>query len=300
MPDGKLEWAQSHAQVPIAERISDELVRIYYATRDTLGRSNISFIEVDSNNPSIVIYKHMEPILQLGKLGTFDESGVMPTSVITMGNQKYLYYIGWSLKKTVPYQNAIGLAISSDGGKSFRKYAEGPIIGINNIDPYFTGTLNVLNDGNIIRGYYLSCVGWEIHDGKPEPLYVLKYAESEDGINWVRSGKIIVDFKDENEGGLVSASVIKDSNKYKMWFARRNRSDYRFNILNSYRIAYAESFDGVNWIRKDEESGISVSKDGWDSEMVAYPNVMNINGMLTMFYNGNGFGKTGFGYSIYR
>jgi hypothetical protein len=35
--------------------------------------------------------------------------------------------------------------------------------------------------------------------------------------------------------------------------------------------------------------------DGWDSEMMCYPNVFECNKDTYLIYNGNDFGKNGFG-----
>lgn len=296
--DGKFEWNKSHAQVPVVDVLSDRL-RIYYATRNVEGKSNISYIEVEKENPQKIIYENKNPLFSFGNLGTFDDSGIMPSSIITIGNKKYLYYIGWTTRQTVPYQNAIGLAISVDGGKTFSKISEGPIISINHIEPYFSGTAYVIFDNGLFKMWYLSCIKWEIFEGKPEPIYNIKYAESLDGINWNQTGKVAIQLNDD-EGGLVSATVIKKRIIYKMWFGKRKKSDYRNNLENTYRIGYAESMDGVNWERKDKLSGIDISDEGWDSEMISYPYVLENNNVLMMFYNGNGFGKTGFGYAIWK
>ena len=85
-----------------------------------------------------------------------------------------------------------------------------------------------------------------------------------------------------------------------MWYSYRAIEDYRTNTANSYRIGYAESNDGISWVRKDDEVGIDISESGWDSEMIEYPMVFNYRGEKYMFYNGNGFGKNGFGYAIYE
>lgn len=294
--NGKFEWNKSHAQVPVADVLSDR-IRIYYATRNSLGKSNVSFIEVDRVNPRKILFENDHPIFQFGDIGTFDDSGIMPSSIITVNREKYLYYVGWTTRQTVPYHNAIGLAISKDGGKTFNKISKGPIITVNNIEPYFSGTSFVIFDNGIFKMWYLSCVRWEVYDQKPEPLYNIKYAESSDGINWQQTAKVAIEL-DNDEGGLVSASVIKQNNLYKMWFGKRKKRDYRNNVSNTYRIGYAESFDGVNWTRKDAFSGINISPDGWDSEMISYPFVVINNNELMMFYNGNRFGKTGFGYAI--
>lgn len=296
-PNGKYDWNQSHAQVPVVDCVDETTWRIYYSTRDAQNISRTSFIEVAAGNPSQILYEHEQPILPLGKLGSFDEHGIMPSCIITVGEKKYLYYIGWSQKKSVPYQNSIGLAISTDGGRSFEKYSEGPIIGINPVDPYFTGTIFVLPDGEIFRAYYLSCVGWKMVNERAESLYVLKYAESADGINWNRENIIAVPFKDEHEGGIVSATVLKTAAGYRMWFAHRAYFDFRTNPANSYRIGYADSSDGIRWNRNDAEAGIDVSASGWYSEMISYPYIVQHREKYFLFYNGNGFGKTGFGFA---
>jgi hypothetical protein len=64
-----------------------------------------------------------------------------------------------------------------------------------------------------------------------------------------------------------------------------------------YRIGYAESIDGINWIRKDNEIDIDVSQEGWDSEMICYPSVISVKEKTYLFYNGNNNGETGFGYA---
>ena len=74
-----------------------------------------------------------------------------------------------------------------------------------------------------------------------------------------------------------------------MWYCHRGLT---------YRIGYAESRDGIHWNRLDHLSGIDVSQDGWDSEMIEYPFVFDHKGKRYMLYAGNGFGKTGFGIAV--
>lgn len=295
---GQYDWNQSHAQLPIVDINNPDLWRIYYATRNNRGKSNISFIEVEVGNPKKIIYKHDEPILPFGKPGTFDESGLMPVAIVNTMGKKYLYYTGWSLKKTVPYHNTIGLALSYDNGRTFKKYSEGPIFDSKPFEPYSTGTINILIKEEIWRGWYQSITKWEVVNKRMEPFYHLKYAESKDGIIWDRKTQIAIDFKNEFEAGICSASVLLEDEIYKMWYAYRLNGDYRNDKKSSYRIGYAESNNGLDWIRKDESVGIDISSEGWDSEMIAYPNVITFKKKKFMFYNGNGFGLTGFGYAI--
>jgi len=297
-PQGQYEWNKSHAQLPIVDVIDESRWRIYFASRDTENRSRISYIEVEADRPENLLYEHNQPILPLGKLGTFDESGMMPVGIVNLSDKKYLYYAGWSLKKTVPYQNCIGLAVIRNHGKSFEKYGEGPLFDARPNEPYFTGTANVLIENGVWRMWYQSCTKWEIIRERPESFYHIKYAESIDGINWSRNGIVAIDYRDEFEGGISSASVLKENGIYKMWYSSRGAAAYRENKASSYRIGYAESAGGVEWQRKDDRTGINVSASGWDSEMIAYPFVLRSQNTKYMFYNGNGFGKSGFGYAV--
>lgn len=294
--NGEFDWNKSHAQVPVVDVLTDSL-RIYYATRNAAGQSNISYFEVDKMNPEKVLYIHNTTLLDFGKFGAFDDCGVMPTSIININNRKFLYYIGWTTRGTVPYQNAIGLAISEDGGKTFQKYSEGPIITINHREPYFSGTAYVMQDSGVFKMWYLSCVKWIKKDDAIEPLYNIKYAESLNAIDWLQTGKVAIDLA-ENEGGLASASVLKIGNRYHMWYGVRGIFDYRKFKDQSYKIGYAISNDGNDWIRKDKEVGITISENSWDSEMISYPCVIQNGNDLIMFYNGNGFGRSGIGYAV--
>lgn len=297
VPDGAHAWNKSHAQVPVVDVLNDDVWRIYYASRDDQNRSRTSFIEVEARNPKNILYVHDSPILSLGRLGTFDESGIMPSWIINVGDEKYLYYIGWTVRKTIPYHNSIGLAISHDGGWTFDKFAEGPLFSPTLLEPYFTGTSCVIIDEGDWKNWYLSCTKWEVIDGKPEPFYHIKYAESGDGIHWRRDGTVAIDFASDDEGGIVSASVLKENGMYRMWYGFRSAAGYWKDTAASYRIGYAESDDGIRWVRKDHLAGIDIAEDGWDSEMLSYLHVVEGDGRRFMFYNGNGFGRSGFRYA---
>ncbi len=292
------EWMQTHAQVPTIDKISENKLRIYFGTRDKLNRTSTTYIEVDADNPKKVFYIHNKPILPFGRLGCFDDNGVMPNWLINNKGKKYYYYLGWNTSTTVRYRVAIGLAISEDGGNSFKRYSEAPIMDRSIEDPLSVSTNCILIENNIWKMWYMSFTKWEEFNGILEPLYHIKYAESKDGINWLRKNIICIDFKSINESAIARPCVIKDNEMYRMWYSFRFKGDYRRDKRYSYRIGYAESNDGINWTRKDNDVGIDVSNEGWDSEMIAYAQIYSYKGQKFMLYNGNGFGKTGFGYAL--
>ena len=297
MPDGAHYWNKAYASVPTVYKIGNGRLRVYFATRDEINRTHISFIEVEAENPGNVLYIHDQAIIKPGTPGMFDDCGAMPSHVIDVNDEVWMYYLGWNVRNTIAYHNAIGLAISKDGGITFQKYSEGPLFDRDYKEPYYSAVPYILRENDVWKMWYLSNTKWVEYKGKSEPYYHIKYAESADGINWNRLGKVAIDYRDEHECGIVRACVIKDVGNYRMWYAHRNLEDYRIDRKNSYRIGYAESLNGIDWNRKDSQVGIDVSESGWDSEMIEYPFVYDYNGKRYMMYNGNQFGKTGFGYA---
>lgn len=283
-----------HSQVPVVDKNNNDFWRIYYSTRDDLGRSIPMYFDIEPGNPKKILNKSNKPILSLGDYGMFDHRGIMPTCIVENGNDKFLYYIGWTNRVDVPYHNAIGLAISKNNGDSWEKFSEGPVLGTSCLEPGFTGTISVMEVGGEWYGWYMSCRKWVKINNKMEPFYDLKLAKSKDGINWVPTNITCITLKD-GEGGISQASVIKKDGVFKMWFSYRGTNDYRNNKETSYKIGYAESIDGVVWERSTEPF-LDSSIEGWDSEMVCYPNTIIYNNKQFLFYNGNGFGKTGIGY----
>lgn len=296
--DQNYDWMQTHAQVPIANKIDDEKLRVYFGTRDKKNRTLTTYIEVEADNPQNVLYVHNKPILSLGRLGCFDDSGVMPSDIIDQKGKKYFYYLGWNVGHSVRYRVANGLAISDDNGKTFKRISEGPIMDRSLIDPIAVSTQCVLIENRIWKMWYMSYVKWEIINGITEPFYNIRYAESEDGIDWRRKGIVCIDFKSDEEAGIARPSVLKEDDIYKMWYSYRKGLDYRTSRNQGYRIGYAESINGIRWERKDDEVGIDISVEGWDSEMIAYPYIYKHKGRKYMLYNGNGFGQSGFGYAV--
>ncbi|MCQ0033142.1 hypothetical protein EFP18_01520 [Burkholderia glumae] len=296
-PDARLPWARSHAQIPTVAAVTDDALRILFSSRDADNRSRIARLDVRRDALAEILHVEPEPVLDLGKTGTFDDCGTMPSSVVAHDGRHYLYYIGWNVRNTVPYHNSVGLAISEDGGETYRRLFEGPVMDRTAEEPYFCATTCVRLENGIWRNWYLSCTGWTPIDGKAEPRYHLKYAESRDGIHWDRQGRIAIDYAHDDEGGIVRASVHRDGDLYRMWYAYRSHTGYRDKPAASYRIGYAESADGIAWRRQDDRAGIDVSAAGWDAFMIAYPEVFVDGRRWVMLYNGNGFGASGFGYA---
>jgi len=282
-------WMQSHAMIPTADHLEGDVYRIYFAPRDQKNRSNIAHVDIDLSKPTEVRNLSTEPIMACGPLGGFDDSGVLASWIVAHGTEKFLYYIGYNVGVTVTFRNFIGLAVSKDGGRTYKRVSRAPVVGCTDVDPFLAVTPCVLLENGIFRMWYTTATRWEPVEPKPKHYYHIKYAESRDGIHWETNGVVCIDYKSDAEYAIARPTVIRDGDLYRMWFCCRGEK---------YRMGYAESSDGITWQRKDEEAGITVSDSGWDSEMTAYPFVFKHQGKLHMLYNGNGYGRTGFGLAV--
>ena len=289
------DWAGTHAQVPCVLLYPDR-IRIFYADRTAENKSFITYLDIDRQNFTNILYYHKAPILPLGARGTFDDDGMMPGAAIRHGNYVYLYYTGWNRGVTVPYRNSIGLAVSEDDGTTFRRLYEGPLVDRNPQEPHMAVTPAILKEGPLWRMWYISGLGWADIDGRLEPVYVIKDAISYNGIAWDRPNRQCIEQSHPLEA-FAHPTVIMHRDRYHMWYCFRHSRDFR-DGAGAYRIGYAVSPDGVAWKRMDDVCGLDVAPEGWDSTMTCYPSVFAVDGRIVMIYNGNSFGQTGFGYAV--
>jgi hypothetical protein len=294
--DGRFPWMASHAQMPVADTIAGDRLRIYFATRDAMNRSFITFLEADAEDPAKVLYVHDRPVLSPGELGCFDDSGTLPSCLVTHAGTKYLYYVGVNGGNTVPYRYSIGLATSSDG-VAFTRAHSGPVLDRMHAEPHLSTSPWVRIEEGAWRMWYTAGLGWEVVDGRPEPRYHIRCTDSADGVSWRRPGRVCLDLCGPAEAGIGRPSVLFADNRYRMWCSVRGNRGYRLRCADSYRMGYAESRDGIEWSRQDALAGIAASAEGWDSDMIEYSCVHPHGTKLYLFYNGNGFGRSGFGYA---
>ncbi len=296
-PDGKETWSRSHAQVPFAYDLDETTIRVFYSTRDDQSRSCVSFVDLDKKSPEVIKYRHDKPCISAGRMGGFDDSGVMPSWFLKCGDAIRMYYTGWNTSTSASYRLSIGLAESHDNGITFERIYDGPIMDRSIHDPIWVGQPCVLRNGNQWKMWYLSCQKITIVDGHPEPHYCVKFASSNDGVDWKRPNTTCIGF-DENTDAIGRPCVWESNGKYLMLHSNRKSVGYRVNRNNSYRIELSVSDDGLTWTNISDKFQFKKSSRGWDSQMNEYCSVIGASNKLFMFYNGNGFGHTGFGYAV--
>ena len=291
-------WMKEYAQAP-SVLIFDNFVRIYFSSRplpDHNGQyvSRLGFIDVDRTNLFNIVTICKEPILPLGSLGTFDEFGTYPASVIRTENEIRVYYAGWTRCESVPFNAAIGVAFSVDQGKTFNKIGKGPILSFTPDEPYVLGSPKVRKFNNVWYLWYSAGRQWLYNNGSPQPVYKIRMAQSTDGIEWTRLGENLIEDRLEENECQASPDVFFYQGVYHMFFS------YRYNLNfkergRGYKMGYAYSTDLTRWQRDDEKAGIDISDIGWDSDSVSYGFVFELDGKVYMLYQGNEIGRYGFG-----
>lgn len=280
-------WIGTYATLPFAVPLDDDRARVFFTGRDAEGRSSIGACSIDLRRLTVdSATVTPEPLVAPGPIGAFDDSGCSMSCVVQRAGRLYLYYTGWMLGRTVPFYLAIGLSVSDDGGRTFQKPSAAPVLDRSSADPFLTASPSVMIEDGVWRMWYVSALEWQMRSGgDPRHVYLIKYAESSDGIVWRRDGRIAIDFEDPSEYAMGRPYVMRDGDRYRMWFCVRGER---------YRIACAESPDGIRWNRCDR-SELAPPRQEWDAEMQAYPMVLPHAGRWIMFYNGNRYGATGFG-----
>ena len=294
-------WICEFAQSP-SVIVDQNRVRVFFCSRpnrcqDGQYLSYMAYADLDRQNLLEVVQVCRRPLLELGDTGTFDEFGTYPVSVVRDGAQLWAYYAGWTRCASVPFNASIGLAVSSNGGESFTRLGPGPVLSHSSEEPFLLGSPRVRRFNNQWQLWYVAGREWRLVSDKPEPIYKIRMATSTNGIDWERLGQdLISDLLGDHECQACPDVTYRDG-KYHMFFCYRDIRNYK-NASGGYRIGYAWSEDMFVWHREDHMTHIELSDSGWDSEMINYPHIFELDGKSYMLYQGNEMGRSGFGLAV--
>lgn len=296
LPGGSGLYAQSPQAL-----VFDDFVRIYFSTRatDANGKylSHVAFVDM-ARNLRDVLRVSQHTVLPLGELGCFDEHGVFPLNLLRHGDLVYGYTTGWNRRVSVSVDTAIGLAISRDKGLTFERIGPGPVLAATLHEPCLVGDGFVIHAGGRFHMWYIFGTGWRRYtpDAAPDRTYKIAHATSADGIQWEKeeARQIISDRLGPDESQALPTVSCIDS-RWHMFFCYRESFDFRRTKGRGYRIGHAWSDDMANWTRDDENPLLAGAAGEWDSDMQCYPHVFALDGRVHLLYNGNEFGRHGFG-----
>jgi hypothetical protein len=293
--------ALDFAQSPQA-LVFNDFVRFYFSTRTREAHSrnylsHVAYVDFSKDFRTILAISEHE-VLPLGGLGCFDEHGIFPFSTFREGSLIRAYTCGWSRRVSVAVETSIGLAVSADGGKTFERIGQGPVLGPSLNEPFLVGDGYVLKAGETYHMWYIYGTSWSVPKNGfvPERTYKIGHVTSPDGIAWegAGAGQILPDVLGPQESQALP-TVIRLGSTYHMFFCFRESVDFRNTPGRGYRLGHAFSQDLTTWTRDDNSAPTYGPQGEWDSEMQCYPNVFEMDGEVFIAYNGNQFGRRGFG-----
>lgn len=294
-PDGDKPWSLSHAANPTVIALGDGSFRVLFSTRDADNRSHVRSADFSiSDSGATLTGVSEEPVLAPGERGLFDDCGVTPGCVVPYpgSNELWMYYLGWNLATTVPWRNFIGLAVSRDGGDSFQKHSNVPVLDRNDYDPFSVSYpwVEVNSEGEWVMWYGTNLTWGETTD---DMVHALRRAVSSDGICWTPDSNIcLMPRLDSGETAISRPAVLERDGKKWMWASGKPVH---------YEMIMASSVDGgKKWSFEDGGAVVKPSGSGWDSSEVCYPYVFQNGDDLLMLYCGDGYGKTGFGLARWK
>lgn len=286
-------------RAPSVVEMNDGTYRMYY-TGGSGGESRLSICMATASVEKPTAWKAWpNPVFQAGSGDAFDNRGVDFPNIVRVSDKIWhMYYTGWGTwAPKGRIANRTGLAISRDGGLTWKRASENPILDLGKPgewDSGLTGSVFVSKQGPEWRMWYTA--GRYNDETQPQPMTIsIGLATSKDGIRWVKHpGNPILPalgYKMEVYEYVVSKpNLLFEAGRYRMWYSHRG---------TGYRIGYAESADGIIWNRA-KSAGIDVSPEGWDSEIVEYAFVLPFKGVYRMWYTGNGYGASGIGFAESR
>lgn len=273
-----------YASMPMAYQLNRNEYRIYFSSRNKNNNSSIHYFEIDIRKPFELKHIKTDPVLEKGEYGYFDDNGLYSGPLIENDDKLYMFYSGRSNGEDYLFYMNIGLAQSKDGGKSFTRYTDVPILGRSEHDPWLVTAPCVFQVKGQWHMIYTS--GTKIFRNRTSN-YDLKLAKSDDFFYWQQTGDMVIPLE-EGESNISTPTIYKHHDTYHLWFSVKPQ-------VGEYRIGYATSIDGLHWSRDDSRLGLKTSKSGFDSESLSYPSVFQHGDYLYMVYSGNRNGRDGCG-----
>lgn len=272
--------------VPVHQR--GDVFRIFFNARDKQNRSSVAAVDIDIISREVV-KEIAQPVFEYGKRGSFYEHGISIGGLYQVDGLNYLSFMGWQVPEGQHWFGEVGrLVVNGDLSLSLDSFT--PMLGLDEFDPISISYPWIQKIDSAYHMWYGSTSTWDAGNG--EMIHTFKHAISDDGLNWTKMGGAI-----PHEIGVAQAfsrpTVLADDNdNLTMWFSYRSGSGEQYQIGQSLKKG-----DGP-WSKVIPAPGLSISNDGWDSEMLEYPYVFSHSENVFMLYNGNGYGASGFGLAV--
>lgn len=277
---------------------------MFYAGGDDKGKKRICLATASVND--LTSWTRLGPIFDIGGKDAFDETWCVLPCVHKINNKWHLYYTGRASKGDgLQVFRGIGLA-TSDDLLNWKKTSNEPVL-LGDGFPEWPNNQGIAGGGSIIRlpqadGRILYRMYYTLATGKTSPDLLINQAKqsviahSYDGITWFDRKVVLrprLDAKYEN-AATIGLTVWKRKSQWRGIYAGIGTQ------FGAYSICEATSKDGINWYRGNpgENLAIPPGTSAWENKMTTYPNIVQEDNNIRLFYCGNGYGATGIGTAV--
>lgn len=275
---------RSHVMLPTPHVMADR-VRVFYAGCDDDLRGRVFFADFAPEPPFDLMAADPEPVCDVGAPGSFDCDGVNPSQIIETDDGLMLLYIGWRRGPAeTPYTLFGGVAKSTDGGMSFERRSE-PLLPPRPGERLFRTAPHISRDE---EGYRLLYIGGDRFTsgeaGRATPVYSLMELRSADLWSWNGPARTLMS-PDTSAGevGFGRPVITPDGN---LMVSLRTLAGYR---LVETSLAFSPE------ARPVLEAVVPEPMEAWEAQMTCFGAVCRVGPNELLFYNGDGYGRTGLG-----
>jgi hypothetical protein len=278
----------SHAMLPTPVLLADR-IRVYFATCDEDLRGRILFADLERTPPFRVMSVEERPVMDVGPAGSFDCDGVNPSQVLEVNGRLFLVYIGWQRDvEGAPYTLLGGLAESLDGGRTFARL-RAPLLARTEAEKFFrTAPFLSRRPGGGWQMLYIGGSQFAEAGGRNQPIYSLKRLVSDRPDTWFgEPDELLAPDPDAGVIGFGRPVLWPEADGTEILLISE-RTAAGYEMLQSPLHAVeggAAAFDPV----------LDGARAPWEDQMTCFGAPLRVNGVELLFYNGNQFGRSGFG-----
>jgi hypothetical protein len=276
--------SRSHVMLPTPHVMADR-VRVFYASCDDDLRGRIFFADFAPEPPFALMAVSPKPVFDVGPAGGFDCDGVNPSQVIETDGELALLYIGWRRGPAQePYTLFAGLAVSGDRGRTFTRRPE-PLLPPRPGERLFRTAPFIDRDA---EGYRLLYIGGDAfmngESGRRTPVYSLMELRGQSLWDWDGPARVLMS-PDVGAGEVGFGRPVITPDRTLM-LSLRTQAGYRL-------VETDLDFDPMT--RPPLAPVIPPPFEPWEAGMTCFGAPCTVGPNELLFYNGDGYGRTGMG-----
>jgi len=219
------------------------------------------------------------PVLKSGPEGAWDDNSVITPSVLFRDSTYHMWYSGYQEDASSGYTARIGHATSTNGVDWMKDTVNNPVLDLGPVgswDDEDVGDLTVIHDGS---EYHMWYIGVSTNTNK----FHMGHATSPDGSNWTKDSLnpvLLSDLIWEKGRGFECLMIVYDGTVFHLW--------YHGGGLFNWKVGYARSLDGVNWIKEPDNPIFKGTPGTWDAKSIVGTAIIDSAHIkFKMWYGGN-------------